>query len=454
MKIRNRLTITYALTAFFTLAAGGVFIYWFSARFHHQEFFRRLEERVDVTEQIFLEKNETVTQAVREKFLHTLDEEIEYVLTLQKSGLDSLDGMFKQGLSQEIQQGKAVFFWQQERQGVSKRYKLSGGDYVVVVTAVDIFGQSKLDNLRKILIVGTFLGSLVLISVGYWAAGRALRPLETKIHEASRISAQRLDIRLEVSNPDDEMGELATAFNSMLDRLQAAFEAQRRFISNASHELRNPMTAIIGETEVLLAKERSPKEYREALQIIQTEAERLEQLTNDLLGLASSDSMGKMPSPEMLALDSLLLEVLDKFPAERQLLKIPDFEGVPMVLASKSLLASALRNLVENAFKFSGNQPVTVEMAQVPNGCIIKVSDTGIGIPAAELGNIYQPLYRARNARRFRGTGFGLPLAKKVIEIHGGKLEVQSEENTGTTATVFLPLAAASNDSSLPKSSV
>ncbi|MBK9013119.1 MAG: HAMP domain-containing histidine kinase [Saprospiraceae bacterium] len=454
MKIRNRLTITYALTAFLTLAAGGVFIYWFSARFHHQEFFRRLEERVDVTEQIFLEKNETVTQAVREKFLHTLDEEIEYVLTLQKSGLDSLDGIFKQGLGQEIQQGKAVFFWQQERQGVCKRYKLSGGDYVVVVTAVDIFGQSKLDNLHKILIVGTFLGSLVLISVGYWAAGRALRPLETKILKASQISAQKLDLRLEVDNPDDEIGQLAIAFNSTLDRLQAAFEAQRRFISNASHELRNPMTAIIGETEVLLAKERSPKEYRAALQIIQTEAERLEQLTNDLLGLASSDSMGKLPSPELLALDGLLLEVLDKFPAERQLLKIPDFDSVPMILASRSLLASALRNLVENAFKFSGNQPVTVEMAQVPNGCIIKVSDTGIGIPAAELGNIYQPLYRARNARRFRGTGFGLPLAKKVIEIHGGNLEVQSEEDSGTTATVFLPLAASTNTSGLPKSTV
>jgi signal transduction histidine kinase len=440
MKIRKRLAIIYALAAFTTLAAGGVFIYWFSARFHQQEFFRRLEERVDVSEQILLEKNESVTQAVREKFLHTLDEEQEYAITLQTSGLDSLDRLFFVGLGDQVLQNGTCFFWQKGRQGVCKRYHLPAGEYAVVVTAVDVFGKSKLEYLRKILLAGAILGSVLLSLVGYWVTGRALRPLENKIHEASRIGANRLDLRLAVENPDDELGELTLAFNSMLDRLQSAFEAQRRFVSNASHELRNPMTAIIGEAEVLLARERTPAEYRAAVQIIQTEAERLERLTNDLLSLATSDSMTQLSAPQPVALDGLLLEVLEKFPAERLMLDISTADTTPMVMASQNLLTSAINNVLDNAFKFSGSAPVTVSLATSPTGCLIRISDLGIGIPADEMAHIYQPLFRAANARGFRGTGFGLPLAKKIIELHGGQLEVHSEEGKGTTASIFLQI--------------
>ncbi|GEM_PF-118400 len=441
MKIRNRLTLIYALTAFATMLAGGIFIYWFTARFHHNEFFRRLDERAEITKQIFLEKNETVTQVVREKFLHTLDDEEEFVTTLQPDGRDSLNKLFYPGLGSEILEESSVFFWQKERQGVAKRYLLPGGDYVVVVTALDFFGQSKLMNLRKILLIWTALCCLILIGVGYWATGRALRPLELKILKASRISGNRLDLRLEVKNPHDEIGALALAFNSMLDRLQAAFEAQRRFVSNASHELRNPMTAIIGEAEVLLAKERSPEEYKAALHIIQTEAERLERLTNNLLLLASSDSMAQLPTHRSVALDACVMEVLEKFPADRLMLNLPDTDTKLMVSGNPSLLAAAISNILDNAFKFSGDQPVTVSLTANHTDCHLKVMDMGIGIPANDLGNIYQPLFRAQNARRFRGTGFGLPLAKKIVELHGGQLEVQSEEGMGTTASVYLPLS-------------
>jgi len=440
MKIRNRLTILNATSAFATMVLGGVFIYWFSARFHHREFFHRLEERVDITEQIFLEKDGYVTQTVREKFLHSLDDEKEFAFTMNPSGLDSLDRFVQAGLSTKIAEQKTFFFWQNGRQGVCKRYQLHGGEYAVVVTAVDIFGRSKLDYLIKILFSGALLGGAVLVVVGYWSTGRALRPLHDKIRRASHISAEQLDLRLEVINPNDELGELGVAFNSMLDRLQASFEAQRRFVSNASHELRNPMTAIIGQAEVLLAKERSPEEYRAALQVIQGEAEWLEQLTSDLLSLANSDSLTKLPSPQPIAFDSFLLEVLEKFPAERLLLHLPEMDSSPVVLASAPLLNAALSNILENAFKYSETRPVQIYLMIGPMSCLLKVVDEGVGIPADDMGKIYQPFFRAQNVRHFRGTGVGLPLAKKVIELHDGQLEVLSKEGKGTTVTVFLQL--------------
>ena len=440
MKIRDRLTLTLSLTVFFAVASLGLSIYFFTANFHKKEFFSRLEERVQLTELIFLEKNEMVTQAVRENFLHTLDDEIEFVITLETSGLDSLDRMFYTGFSNEILTKKTIRFWQGDRQGLGRHYNLPKGEYAVVVTAVDKFGQTKLRFLRQILLSGVFLCALILVAVSWFTTSRALQPLENKIEQASRISATQLDLRLEVQNPDDEIGHLAIAFNNMLDRLQAGFKAQKHFVSNASHEIRNPLTVIIGEAELLLEKERSPEEYKDALRIISTEAERLQVLTQQLLDLEKAESLASLPNPEAEALDLCVLEVLEKFPVRRLKLHISPKEKVRMVLANRYLLHTAVSNLVDNALKYSGDKPVVVELTENQGFYHLKIKDEGIGIPSQDLPNIFLPMHRARNARNTKGHGIGLTLAKKIIELHGGQIELKSELGQGTEILVKLPV--------------
>ena len=439
MKIRDRLTITLSLTALLAVAGLGISVYWFTANFHKNEFFQRLEERVQLAELIFLEKNEAVTQAVRERFLHTLDDEQEFAITLQPAGLDSLDNLFYRGFSNDILKKETIRFWQGERQGIGRHYVLPTGEFAVVVTAVDVFGQTKLHFLRQILLTGVFLCALILVAVTWFSTSRALKPLERKIQKAANISGSRLDLRLEVKNPGDELDELAIAFNRMLDRLQAAFEAQKHFVSNASHEMRNPLTAIIGETEVLLEKERSKEEYKDALRVISSEAERMEILTRQLLDLAKAESLAELPSAEELPLELCLAEVLEKFPFERMVLTFHPQGKEHYIAGNHHLLHTALANIVDNAMKYSGNELVTIEVTASPDHFLIKITDRGIGIPARDLPNIFEPLHRARNARNKKGHGIGLTLSKKIIELHHGSLSIQSEEGHGTTVSLRLP---------------
>ena len=440
MKIRNRLTWISAITAVIAITSLSLLVYYFTSSFHEREFFERLEERVALTELMVLEKNEEVEQAVRDKFLHTLEDEIEYVITLKPTGIDSLKLLFPYELSESIlSKQKSVRFWQGDHQGVGTRYQLLKGEYVVVVTAVDTFGRSKLDFLRKILIAGGFISVLLLVFVYQVGLTNALKPLESKIQRASRISADHLDLRLEVKDPENEIGKVAVAFNRMLDRLQSAFEAQKQFVRNASHEMRNPLTAISGEAEVLLNKDRTIDEYKEALKVILRESDRLRELTSQLLDLQKAEALSELPNPDIFPLDQCLLEATGVLPVSRIQMDIDFSEEEYTVRGSFSLMRTALYNIMDNAQKYSENKPVHVSLSRLGDDYSIRIADQGIGIPEKDLKNISQPFFRSSNARKHNGHGIGLALVKKIISLHQGNMEFISNEGQGTTVLLRIP---------------
>jgi signal transduction histidine kinase len=441
MQIRNQLTWTISITAFAAITTLGLLVYIFTARFHAREFFDRLEERVDLTELVFLEKNQAIEEAVRNKFLQTLDEEEEYAISMQPSGLDSLSLLYPSDIAEQLKRKETARFWQGERQGVGKHYHLPGGEFVVVVTAVDTFGRSKLDFLRKILLIGGSLAILLLVLVDRIGIARALRPLENKILSVSRIGAKNLDLRLSVRNPSDEIGKLALAFNRMLDRLQASFEAQRHFVRNASHEMRNPLTAISGEAEVLLAKDRSIEEYKEALTIIQQEADRLQVLIQQLLDLEKTEALSDLTDPEEFYLDQCLLETLEQFPSQRIQLEFKLDQTEPKVLGNHYLVRTALQNVIDNALKYSGEEPVSIVLSREEASYQIRIQDRGIGIEQEDLERIFQPFFRSANARSQQGHGIGLTLVNKIVSLHKGNIRILSKADQGTTVVLSLPAA-------------
>ena len=439
MKIRDRITYTLSITAFIAVAILGLLLYYFIARFHQRQFFTRLEERVALTELMFLEQNEEIKQTVRNKFLQTLDEEKEYAISLKPDGIDSLERLFPPGVAQKIQRQEIVRFWQGELQGLGRHYSLPNGEYAVVVTALDTFGQTKLDFLKRILLIGGIILIGALVAVYRFGIAKALRPLENKILRASKISADRLDLRLNVKNPSDEIGKVAIAFNRMLDRLQHSFEAQRQFVRNASHEMRTPLTAIRGEIEVLLAKDRSSEEYQETLGIIQQETDRLQVLIKQLLELEKTDALVDIPDPKVFSLDACLLETIEQFPPNRLQLNLDPDADDNLVFGSEQLLGIAIRNLIDNALKYSEGEPISVSFLRENSRCVIEIEDKGIGIPAEELQNIFHPFYRSGNARGKHGHGIGLALVKKIISLHNGRIRLLSKEGEGTKAIIHLP---------------
>ncbi|MBD2720699.1 sensor histidine kinase [Hymenobacter armeniacus] len=324
------------------------------------------------------------------------------------------------------------------------------GPLVVVASSVDEDSRQQLGELRRLLVLG-LLAALVVMGLGSWFfAGRALRPLRRMVREVDGITATDLSQRLtQGAGSTDEIGHLTQRFNRLLDRLQAAFAGQRTFVRDASHELRTPLTALIGELEVaLLQAERPPAEYRRVLQSTLDSARQLNQLTNGLLSIArASDDPSQVPMAEV-RLDELLLQaheqLLRRHSTCRVDLNFGDGEDASafVVHGNETLLLSAVLNVLDNACKFSAGtgRPVTATLTRTASHLALLVTDEGPGLPPADVQQVFVPFFRAASARGVPGHGIGLPLAARIMALHGGTVRLESEPGHGTHVWLEWPL--------------
>jgi signal transduction histidine kinase len=448
MKIRNRLTVLFSVAVTAIFLAFSCTIYFFSANYRKSEFNNRLKQRIVITEKIFLEKS-TSGEKIQEEFLNKLPEETEEVTELLPGFENELNVKYPKEFLSELLANKEAYFQDDKKQGGGKIFHINDRDYLVLLTAVDYVGMRMMDHLITVIVVVMTACILASIVLGHYISGILLNPISAKIHQANSISANNLHDRLAIINPNDEMGELAIAFNSLLDRVEQAFNTQKLFIDNASHEIRNPLTAIIGETDFALEKRRSADEYIESLKSVANEADRLNTLVNDLIQLAGISKKDVTFSREVMSILDLLKGAKEKLDAQHpnnqvQLESIDaDLSAAIQIEGNRHLLTVAFFNLMDNASKYSSFQPVRVKISTQEAGNIaISIHDEGIGIPANDLKNITQPFHRASNVRQISGTGIGIPLTLKIIELHGGKLQVESVLSAGTVAKVILPVAA------------
>ena len=298
-----------------------------------------------------------------------------------------------------------------------------------------------------LLILGlAYLATLVLASFGgVWLAGRALSPIDELTGLARRISAEDLGQRLDLRLPDDEVGRLARTFDEMISRLDDSFRRQRRFTADASHELRTPLTIIKGQIEVSLQSAREPNAYRQVLEAVNEEVDRLVRLTGSLLTLARADA-GQIP----VAFESVNLAPLVAGAVE-QLTPMSSQRGVELrhapgadvnVWADEDLLLQLLLNLLDNAIKHTpAGGMVSAGWGLNGGQAELWVRDTGVGIPTEHLPHIFDRFYRIDEARSRAegGVGLGLAISRWIAEAHGGSISVESASGEGSTFTVQLP---------------
>jgi heavy metal sensor kinase len=293
--------------------------------------------------------------------------------------------------------------------------------------------------------------ALLLASAGgYFLARKSLAPVVAMSSQAGRIGATNLHERLAVQNERDELGQLARSFNSLLDRLSESFERQRRFMADASHELRTPVAILRGEAEVALSQQaRSPEEYRESLSVLQQEAERLTHIVEDLFTLTRADA-GQYPlQPRAFYLEELIGECMH---AARTLASAKNitlnFELSPEapIRADESLLRRMILNLLDNAIKYTPEGGhVTVACRRAGDEYALSISDSGTGIPAEMQPRIFERFFRADQARSRSegngvGAGLGLSISRWIAEAHHGRLELTRSDSTGSTFTAYLPV--------------
>jgi heavy metal sensor kinase len=261
---------------------------------------------------------------------------------------------------------------------------------------------------------------------------------------ARLIHAERLNDRLPVDNPDDELGRLATVFNETLTRLESSFEQMRRFTADASHELRTPLTAIRSVGEVGLRGRRGEAAYREIIGSMLEEVDRLALLVDRLLTLSRADTGQAKLSLDTVDIRELAEEVAEQLGvlAEEKNQSIHvRFEGAARRVADRMVLKQALLNLVDNAIKYSpvGGR-IEIRVADSPEGPVIDVVDTGPGIPPELRSRVFDRFYRADKARSREngGTGLGLAIAKWAVEVNGGRLTLEPESGSGSCFRITL----------------
>lgn len=315
--------------------------------------------------------------------------------------------------------------------------------YIQITKAFEDIG-SKTGALVEILAITIIFGTLISVFSGLFLSKRLLKPIQDITMAAKEITSKSLDKRISTNGADDELKDLADTFNSMIERLEKDFEKQRRFVSDASHELRTPISVIHGHVNLLNRWGKNDEtQLNRSLATLKSETDNMSRLIENLLLLAKGDNNVFNAKKEEIFLNQLLKEVVDEtLLSHNDALISYICEDSIKINGDYNLLKQVLRILIDNSIKFSTTyEEITIEAKQNDSETLVGVKDKGVGIPSESLPYIFDRFYRVDESRTKStgGTGLGLSIAKQIIEVHGGKIFVESELGKGTKVTFTIP---------------
>ncbi len=326
----------------------------------------------------------------------------------------------------------------------------SGGFVLTTLGAVqDQLRREALASLLKQGLLALLVVGAMGVALSYALAGRVLRPLQDITTAAQRLSVERLDARIDLGGPPDELKQLADTFDAMLARLERSFEAQRRFVADASHELRTPLAVMRTEVDVALADPHADaEELRAAAEVVRDATIRADRLVDSLLLLARSDrlSVDGLPLRERVELPDVARTALSAVAAEAQAKHLQVASGLAPsgVLGDRGLLERLAGNLVENAVRHNVEGGwLRVDTGTVGGRARLSVESSGPVVDPDEVGHLFEPFRRSGTARTARtGAGLGLAIVRAVAQVHGGTATATARPSGGLTVTVDLPRSA------------
>lgn len=450
MKIRNRLSLEFTLLTAGIMLLVMVLIYGLFADYVKQVFFHRLRDRALITAQVFLEKDELTKKSfleIQQKYLRSLTGERSFIYNDEntQSFINDSTATITPDIVNKIRQSNnnELFFLIDNNPAAGIAYKDNQGDFVIIVTAENFSGRQHLNNLLMMLCITYVIGLIILFILSKRFAGKALKPIVHVNNTIRQIRTGTLNKRVIVPENKDEINELANNFNELLSHLEHAFDMQRSFVSNASHELRTPLTTIIGELEVMLNKPRSQEEYISTMRSVLAESEKLTVIINRLFELSNYDAARPLQHFEPVDIQNLLQDIMDYWKDQGNQYQFCFSSSVSETVwidGNRILLETAINNVIKNAFKFSGNKPVTIMISHTGDSVLISIADEGTGIDPAEKDTVFQPFFRGNNARTFPGSGVGLSITEKIIHMHKGAVTAGNNEGKGACFHINLPI--------------
>lgn len=358
---------------------------------------------------------------------------------VNQSGKSSVDIQSDLGLPREVQDGNNHFAVK------NTTILMDGQVQAYLQVSLDLSDE---DTFLRILIIAIVIadciGLTLSLILGNLVSRRMLKPIDNITKAAREISISDLNQKIEFVDNDDELSRLASTFNDMIERLRVSFEKQNAFVSDASHELRTPISVIRGYVDLIDGWGKEDKAVLdEAITAIQNEAYNMESLVEKLLFLARSDTGRLAVTKEKFSLDILIEEIITEYDIiypERVLKTYAKKDS--QLWADRSLIKQALRALIDNGIKFSPEKSeINITVKKDSNNLTISVKDRGIGIPQGRIDRIFERFFRVDSSRgkKTGGTGLGLSIVQIIVNAHGGKIEVESELGQGTVMSITLP---------------
>ena len=454
MKTRYKITLLFSLLVTAILLVVSIIVYYFTYLVRQDIFMKRLSSRANNNAQVFryvksndrdfLDRINTSSMEVlpdKSVGIYSLKGDPYYIYS---SDSTQLLGVTSEVIESAVKNGQ-YFYRMSNREALAVNYTGAGENFVVVVAAYDSDGWTFLKQLKRVFFITLVVGMIISLLAGHFFSSQLLKPVAQIISEVNEISSHNLSKRIKAGASQDELNQLANTFNDLLDRLQEYFTAQRRFISNASHELSTPLTSISSQLEVTMQRKRSTEEYQDVVQSVYEDVVQMRQLTKSLLEIAKTGSEGSIEL-HAIRIDEVLFKVMGDIkkihPDYRVELNFSDsdeYESNFLVFGNVDLLYMAIKNIVENGCKYSADSTARVQLSFGNNFTLIEVHSKGKPIAKDEMEKIFQPFYRSSTSEGKAGFGLGLALAKRIIGLNKGTLMVRSDEKEGTTFTIVIP---------------
>jgi two-component system, OmpR family, sensor histidine kinase ArlS len=457
MPIRLRITILFVTLVIIILGIVCTGVYYFSYTARINTITTRLTNRAITTarmleqQEIFDQKlvqriDSLTTISLKNKTVQAYDYKNNKIYSYSDVNGDTLH--IPDDVLDEARVNGNYYFTISDKEAVAYHYSSDLSRIVVISAAEDVDGKQSLHALLNILLFSFLVGNAIVLVTGYIFSTRLLQPIKKITSDVEEISVQNLARRLKTGHTKDEWYKLADTLNRLLNRLQDSFDLQRRFISNASHELSTPLTSISSQLEVSLQRDRNADDYKKVMQSISQDVRHMNKLTQTLLEFAKASGNPGGLDINLVRIDEIILrlpyelsKINEQYAVTLQFDSMPDDEEKLLAFGNEELLLMAIKNIVLNACKYSSNHHASINLEVDEKTIVINISDQGKGIPEDELKTIFQPFYRVDENVSNHGFGLGLSLADRIIKLHKGNINVKSTLNIGSTFVIKIPTA-------------
>lgn len=455
MNLKNKLAVNSSLLFAFTvgLVMAGSFLLF---RTHMKDlYYDNLEDHAMTTALFYFEKDE-IKEINSERYnqieiqYNRINNESIRVYDAKTKKLfvkDNIDIQLSDQYLDLIKKDKILHFKINGRQFVGLFYKDNQGDFIIVVSGIDRAGNRQLEILGIMFIIFYLAGIPINYLLGTFLAKQTFLPFERVIAKVNTITTENLHSRLEVpqTSGKDEIKELVTTFNYLLERLESGIMIQNNFLKNASHELKTPLTIIIGDIDVSLQQPRTNEQYEQILKSLKKDTLHLKSTLDSLLVLSGLE-LSEPQQMETVRIDEILWNVLEKktieYPESKVSVNfdaIANDEDLLSIKGNKHMIFIALYNILDNAIKFSSPEQVAVFAFSKEGKLQLKITDKGPGISETDKESIFNLFFRSDNTRHIQGQGLGLFITMQILKLHHINVIVDSELEKGTSISLIFP---------------